>query len=50
MRVLGPLPKRLEWLMFYEREVEGVTFVDWVDALVAGGPPGDVHGTHCTPG
>jgi hypothetical protein len=36
-----------EWPAFYELEVNGVTLVDWVDALLAGQPLADVHCTEC---
>jgi Pectinacetylesterase len=39
-----------EWPAFYEVEVNGVSFADWVDALVAGQPVDDVHCTDCTAG
>ena len=32
---------------FYELEVKGVTLVDWVDALITGEPPDDVHCDQC---
>jgi hypothetical protein len=32
---------------FYEMEVNGVTLVDWVDALIAGEPLDDVHCEQC---
>lgn len=32
---------------FYELEVEGVRFVDWVGQLLAGGRPADVHCREC---
>jgi hypothetical protein len=34
---------------FYEVEVNGVTLVDWVDALLAGQPLNDVHCVQCEP-
>jgi Pectinacetylesterase len=37
----------LEWPKFYEVEVNGVTLVDWVDALIAGEPLDDVHCNDC---
>ena len=36
-----------EYDAFYELEVNGVTLVDWVDALIAGQPLDDVHCTEC---
>ena len=36
-----------EWDKFYELEVNGVRFVDWVDALLAGEPFDDVHCEQC---
>jgi Pectinacetylesterase len=39
-----------EWPTFYELEVNGVTLVDWVDALIAGESLEDVHCTQCTAG
>jgi Pectinacetylesterase len=36
-----------EWDKFYELEVNGVRFVDWVAALLAGEPFGDVHCEQC---
>jgi hypothetical protein len=33
---------------FYTMEVNGITLVDWVKAVIAGEPPGDVHCTECT--
>jgi Pectinacetylesterase len=38
-----------EWDKFYEIEVNGVTLVDWVDALLAGQPLDDVHCDQCEP-
>jgi Pectinacetylesterase len=38
-----------EWPKFYEIEVNGVTLVDWVDALIAGEPLDDVHCDQCEP-
>ena len=38
-----------EWDKFYEVEVNGVRFVDWVDALLAGRPLDDVHCEECEP-
>jgi Pectinacetylesterase len=35
---------------FYELEVNGVTLVDWVDALIVGQPLDDVHCDDCTAG
>ena len=32
---------------FYETEVNGVRLVDWVDALITGEPPDDVHCDQC---
>lgn len=37
----------LEFDAFYELEVNGVTLVDWVDALLAGDPLADVHCEDC---
>ena len=37
----------LEWPSFYELEVNGVTLVDWVDALIAGAPLDDAHCNDC---
>ena len=37
----------LEYRRFYEIEVNGVTLVDWVDALIAGEPLDDVHCDEC---
>jgi hypothetical protein len=37
----------LEDETFYEVEVNGVTLVDWVDALLAGQPLDDVHCDQC---
>nr|WP_214661912.1 pectinacetylesterase family protein [Streptomyces polyasparticus] len=37
-----------EWDKFYEIEVNGVRFADWVDDLITGEPPGDVHCDICT--
>jgi hypothetical protein len=37
----------LELDSFYEMEVNGVTLVDWVDALIAGEPLDDVHCEQC---
>ena len=34
---------------FYEMEVNGVTLVDWVDALISGEPLDDVHCDQCEP-
>jgi hypothetical protein len=34
--------------LFYTIEVNGVTLVDWVAALIAGTPLDDVHCDHCT--
>jgi hypothetical protein len=34
---------------FYEIEVNGVSLVDWVDALIAGEPLADVHCDDCPP-
>ena len=34
---------------FYEIEVNGVTLVDWVDALITGEPLDDVHCDQCQP-
>ena len=34
---------------FYDMEVNGVTLVDWVDALIAGEPLDDVHCDQCKP-
>jgi Pectinacetylesterase len=39
-----------EYDAFYELEVNGVTLVDWVDALIAGEPLDDVHCTECRAG
>jgi Pectinacetylesterase len=36
-----------EWDKFYEIEVNGVTLVDWVDALISGQPLDDVHCDQC---
>jgi dienelactone hydrolase len=36
-----------EWDKFYEIEVNGVTLVDWVDALISGEPLDDVHCDQC---
>ena len=36
-----------EWPKFYEVEVNGVTLVEWVDALLAGQPLDDVHCVDC---
>jgi Pectinacetylesterase len=36
-----------EWPKFYEIEVNGVTLVDWVDALISGQPLDDVHCEQC---
>jgi hypothetical protein len=38
-----------EWPRFYEVEVNGVTLVEWVDALLAGQPLDDVHCVDCEP-
>jgi hypothetical protein len=38
-----------EWDEFSEIEVNGVTLVDWVDALLAGQPLDDVHCDQCEP-
>ena len=38
-----------EWPVFYELEVNGVTLVDWVAALIAGEPLDDVHCDDCEP-
>jgi hypothetical protein len=38
-----------EWDKFYEIEVNGVRFVDWVDRLLAGEPLEDVHCDECEP-
>jgi hypothetical protein len=38
-----------EWPWFYTLEVNGVRLVDWVDALIAGEPPDDVHCDECKP-
>jgi Pectinacetylesterase len=38
-----------EWDSFYEVEVDGVRFVEWVDALLAGEPVEDVHCEQCEP-
>ena len=32
---------------FYETEVNGITLVDWIDALITGEPPADVHCDQC---
>ena len=32
---------------FYETKVNGVTLVDWVDALISGEPLDDIHCDHC---
>jgi hypothetical protein len=32
---------------FYELEANGIRLVDWVDALIAGEPPDDVHCNDC---
>jgi Pectinacetylesterase len=37
-----------EFEAFYEIEVNGVTLVDWLEALLAGEPLDDVHCTECT--
>jgi hypothetical protein len=37
----------LEDHTFYETEVNGITLVDWVDALITGQPLEDVHCDHC---
>jgi hypothetical protein len=37
----------LEFDTFYELEVNGVTLVDWVEALIAGEPLDDVHCAEC---
>ena len=34
---------------FYELEVNGIRLVDWLDALVSGDPPADVHCQQCEP-
>jgi rubredoxin len=39
----------LEDETFYEVEVNGVTLVDWVDALITGEPLDDVHCDQCQP-
>jgi hypothetical protein len=39
-----------EYEAFYEIEVNGVTLVDWVEALLAGEPLDDVHCTECADG
>jgi Pectinacetylesterase len=39
-----------EYEAFYEIEVNGVTLVDWVEALLAGVPLDDVHCTECAAG
>jgi Pectinacetylesterase len=39
-----------EYEAFYEIEVNGVTLVDWVEALLAGEPLDDVHCTECAAG
>ncbi|NGO80375.1 hypothetical protein G6045_32670 [Streptomyces sp. YC504] len=36
-----------EWDKFYEIEVEGVRFADWVRDLATGDPPADVHCKNC---
>jgi hypothetical protein len=36
-----------EFDAFYEIEVEGVSLVDWVEALLTGAPPDDVHCIQC---
>jgi hypothetical protein len=38
-----------EWDTFYEIEVNGVTLVDWIDALLTGRPLDDVHCEQCEP-
>jgi hypothetical protein len=38
----------LEYEQFYELEVNGVTLVEWVEALIAGEPLDDVHCDQCT--
>jgi hypothetical protein len=40
----------LEWDKFYAVDVDGITLVDWVAALIAGQPLGDVHCTDCEAG
>ena len=37
----------VEWPSFYELEVNGVTLVDWVDALIADAPLDDAHCNDC---
>jgi Pectinacetylesterase len=39
-----------EWPRFYELEVNGVKFVDWVTGLIAGDPVDDVHCHKCRAG
>jgi Pectinacetylesterase len=39
----------LENHTFYETEVNGITLVDWVDALITGQPIEDVHCDQCEP-